>query len=300
MDATSTAPDFFQPGRATDPEYLVLRDDPREFIQDARRFVEHMWSHCGCFLDRDLPERARTSFASVHWELYLAFALYYNGVHLVRRGDRRPARSGPDILVSDPRLWIEATAPGPGTGADRVPGDTTPGLVVAVPDDQIILRLRNAIDEKLGRFRAYEARGWVAPAEPVLIAISGAALPWRWAERDIPRIVRTVLPIGDDVLHISINDRKVVGRTHEYRPHVVKASGSQVTTNLFLDEAYSRISGVMFCYSDALNRPAQPGPDLTLVLNPKASAPLVPGWLHFGWEYWVEADTVHRRAPNGA
>jgi hypothetical protein len=38
------------------------------------------------------------------------------------------------------------------------------------------LRLRNAIEEKHGRLKEYERRGWIKPNEPAVIAVGGAAL----------------------------------------------------------------------------------------------------------------------------
>jgi len=112
---------FFLQTPASDAAYLALRDGQRAHIQEARRFIEHMWSLCGDFLDSDLRDRATRNFSGAFWELYLAFALNANGVHLVPRSERRPAKSGPDLLIRERRIWIEAVAPGPGQGADRVP-----------------------------------------------------------------------------------------------------------------------------------------------------------------------------------
>jgi len=287
--------DFFLPTRAADAEYLELRDGQREHIQEAKRFIEHMWSLCGDFLDSDLRDRATRNFSGAFWELYLAFALYANGVHLVPRSHRHPAKSGPDLLIREPRIWIEAVAPGPGQGADRVPDLMDKPGVHAVPDEQLQLRLRSAIEEKHERLPAYERKKWVRPDEPAIVAVGDAGLGLLFGEREVPRIVRVAFPIGWPQLHLDPATGQVVGRSHQYSPAIRKRSGEEVSTDLFVTPAYRRISALLYSPTDALNRPTHPGADLILVLNPHATAPITPGWFHFMQEYRAEGDKVHHR-----
>lgn len=287
--------DFFLPGPASDTVYLEYRDGQRERTLEAKRFIEHIWLLCSDFLDSDLPEKARSNFSGAFWELYLAFALYANGVHLVPRSQRSPARSGPDLLIREPRIWIEAVAPGPGRGADRVPHLVDKPGVHAVPDEQVLLRFRSAIEEKHERLVAYEKRGWVRPDEPAIVAVGGAALGPLFGERDVPRIVRVAFPIGWPQLRLDPNTGQVVGRSHQYSPAVRKQSGEDVSTDLFVTPAYRRISALLYCPSDPLNRPAHPGADLIMVLNPYATAPITPSEFHFMHEYHAVGDTLHHR-----
>lgn len=289
--------DFLLTGPASDPEYLELRDGQREHTQEAKNFVEHMWTLCGSFLDSDLRERARISFSSAFWELYLAYALHHNGVHLVPRKSRSPAQSGPDLLVADTRIWIEAVAPGPGEGPDRVPDLFGLPGAHSVPDEQLKLRLRNAIEEKHARLLAYEARSWIQPHEPAIVAVSGAALGHLHGELTIPRIVRVAFPIGHEQIHIDVSTHQVVGRSHQYSRTVRKQSGSEVSTEMFVTDAYRRISALLYSASDALNRPTLPGADLILVVNPYAKAPIVPDAFHFTHEYHARGDELHHRLP---
>jgi len=291
--------DFFLPPPAADAEYVELRDGQREHIREAKSFIEHMWSLCGAFLDSDLRERARISFSSAFWELYLAFALHTNGVHLVPRRSRSPAQSGPDLLIAEPRIWIEAVAPGPGEGPDRVPDLLGAPGAHSVPDEKLKLRLRSAIEEKHARLQAYEARGWIHPHEPAIVAVSGAALGHLHGELNVPRIVRVAFPIGHEQIHIDISTHQVVRRSHQYSPVIRKQSGREVSTEIFLTPAYCRISALLYSAADALNRPKDPGADLILVLNPHAAAPITPGWSQFTHEYRADGDQVHYRQPGG-
>jgi hypothetical protein len=286
---------FFRQTPATDAAYVELRDGQRAHIQEARRFIEHMWSLCGDFLDSDLRDRATRNFSGAFWELYLAFALYANGVHLVPRSQRHPAKSGPDLLIREPRIWIEAVAPGPGQGADRVPDLMDKPGVHAVPDEQLQLRLRSAIEEKHERLLAYEKKKWVRPDDAAIVAVGGAGLGLLFGEREVPRIVRVAFPIGWPQLHLDPATGQVVGESHQYSPAIRKQSGEEVSTDLFVTPAYGRISALLYSASDALNRPTHPGADLILVLNPHATAPIVPSEFHFMHEYHAVADTLHHR-----
>jgi hypothetical protein len=292
--------DFFLPGPASDADYLEFRDAQRERTQEARDFIEHMWSLCGDFLDSDLCEKARSDFSGAFWELYLAFALYANGVHLVPRSERSPARSGPDLLIREPRIWIEAVAPGPGEAADRVPDFTDIPGTHTVPDEQLKLRLRSAIEEKHGRLLAYEKRGWVCSDEPTIVAVGGVALGRAHGDLNVPRIVRVAFGIGWEQLHLDRATGQVVGSSHQYSPAVRKQSGSEVSTEMFLTPAYSRISALLYSPTDPLNRPTHPGADLILVLNPHATAPITPGRFHFMHEYHAEGDQLHHRLAGSA
>lgn len=293
-DADGSVTAFFRQTPATDAAYVELRDGQRAHIQEARDFIEHMWSLCGDFLDADLRRRAATNFTSAFWELYLAFALHVNGIQLVPRTQRQPARSGPDLLIREPRIWIEAVAPGPGQGADRVPDLLDKPGVHTVPDEELQLRLRTAIDYKHKQLLAHERKNWVRPDEPAIVAVGGAGLGLLFGEREVPRIVRVAFPIGWEQLHLDAAGQ-VVGRSHQYSPAIRKQSGEEVSTDLFVTPAYGRISALLYSTSDALNRPSHPGADFILVLNPHATAPITWRSFHFMHEFHADGDHLHHR-----
>ncbi|MCX6069419.1 MAG: hypothetical protein NTU91_00965 [Chloroflexi bacterium] len=291
---------FFKAGSSSDRHYTALRDGAAPIVADGRAFVEMLWTGCSQFLDDGLRQRAPDAYMSTFWELYLAYTLDIHGVGLVPRAQRQPAGHGPDLLARQPRVWIEAVAPGPGEGLDAV-REPPNGVAFSVPDDQIILRLRSAIEEKRRRALAYRERGWIAHTDPFVVALNAARIPSAMLEITIPRVVRCVLPFGHEQLVIDRATVEVVDRFFSYRREVLKQSGQPVATDLFLDPAYSPISALLYSCSDEINRPPCAGPDFIFVHNPLASGPVPRGWLPFGWEYWVEGDRLHRRehGPGG-
>lgn len=289
---------FFGDGPAADEIYLAMRDGRADFQIAGRQRIEVMWQQCAEFLDPDLDQKARKAFLNAWWELYVASTFSTNGFPLVPRARRVPSKDGPDLQTKD-RIWIEAVAPGPGVGADGVPIRRFNSGAHTVPDEQLKLRLRNAIEEKHKALIRYEERGWVKPDEPVIVTIGGAAMGYQWLEREIPRIVRAVLPIGHQVIHLEPTTAKVVGTSHEFTATIQKTSGSVVSTDIFTSDSYKRISALIYSDSDPVNFPDRPGADFVGILNPFARAPVSRGYLSFLNEYWVEGDMLHRRLAGG-
>jgi type I restriction enzyme S subunit len=283
---------FLSPGSASDPDYTNLRDGAGDLISAAREFVESLWEQCHPFVDSDLADKSRQAYAAAFWELYLASALLNHGIRLVPRAKRSPAQQGPDLLAEDPRVWIDATVPSPGDGPDAVM-EARPGEARSVPDDQIILRYRNAISAKIDQFARARDHGWIRPGDATVIAINGSRIPSARAEITIPRLVRAVLPFGHETYHVDLNSMTVVDRTFAHREFVSKQRGQAVSVDLFGDRGTSSISAVLASCADDLNRPEIPGSEFVLIHNPFADSPLPRGWFAAGSEFWVEKDQLH-------
>ena len=284
--------DFFAEGSATDEHYLTLRNSSEPIRAAGRAFVERLWEQVAPYVDADVPKRAAHAYLSCFWELYLAHVLLERGIRLVPRINRTPAKKGPDLLAESPKAWIEAVAPGPGLGPDAVPELVT-GSLGTVPDEQVKLRLRTAIDEKKRRIDTYKERGWVGAEDPVVVAVNGARIDAAMFEATIPRIVRCLLPIGHEVVHIDRTTGAAVDRSFVYQAQITKRSGSDVSTDLFLDPAYASISGVLYSRAHELNY-GTAGQDFVFCQNPLAAAPLPHGWLPVGVEYWVEGNRLYQ------
>ncbi len=122
--------------------------------------------------------------------------------------------------------------------------------------------------------------------------MNGGAIPSASKEIDIPRIVRCVLPFGNEVIEIDIDSLEVLDVHHQYQGASYKESGSPVSTNIFLNSDYDVISAILFSNVDALNYPNYPGNDFVLIHNPIAKNPLPRGFIKLGREYWVENSTL--------
>lgn len=303
---------IFDTGPATDRDFVRLQS-AKDRYSLARSYLEDLYVRVAPYLDSDFPQKIRNHFHASYWEMHLAAALLDAGIKLIERKDRKGKDAGPDLLgiIGDKRHWFEAVAVMPGTGPDRVeyPEDPQP-TSRNVQDEQIMLRLRSGIAEKLAKFEGYLRTGLIRSDEGYTIALNAYALGIdAILEVTVPRIVKCVLPIGHEVAHINLQTRKITNYTHKHRGKILKGSGASVETNLFQDPRFSGISAVLFSCASIwgdfwpapfpVEKPApKPGCSFIIVHNPLTSVPLPHGTIKAGVEYWVEEDVLQRKSWN--
>lgn len=278
---------FFQSGDAPSKEYVLTRDTPLR--AHIRALVERLWQRYEplCPVSNFL-EDARTHYAQRTWELWLACVLLDH-----RFGLERPGAKGPDLLwrMKGRRHWVEAIAVEAGSGADKV-ARPPPGQVIHFEHRTRMLRYTSGIAEKLRKHGGYLADDTVARDEPYVIALNAGAVPDAdMFQEELPDIVKAVLPLGEPVWLVPIGSPGAPTRTKvPYRGDISKASGSTVSTGMFLDPAYAGVSGVMFSPRGIWNPCPRPGAEMIFVHNPRAANPLSNGFFRFGREYWVTED----------
>ena len=155
-----------------DREYEALRQPPDAHCAACRDAFLALWRRVAPFHDNSLEDRARRDLHAVYWEVHVAAALLDAGATLVPREKRTPRNQGPDILSERPRAWVEAVVATAGSGSDAVPVAPL-GEVSPIPDDQMVLRLTQAIAYKRDRHNEYLRRGWAATSDADVIAVNG-------------------------------------------------------------------------------------------------------------------------------
>lgn len=270
----------------TDQVYCDIKDEINSRCQESKIFVEELWGKAHKYLDSDILKELPVQFHQRFWEIYLAASLLEAGLDL----QRSRGRDGPDICIKaddGSTVWVEAVTASPGEGNDAVQ-EAEIGTVISVPDNQIKLRLLNAFAEKSKKYKCYRKKNWVSSEEPYIIAINAAQVPSASLELEIPRIVRSLLPFGFQVLHLSRETLEVTETSYEYQGQVIKASGTEIETTSFLNREYSGISAVIYSCVDAFNYPTEISKALLLFHNPRATTPLPLGFIKKGYEYWVD------------
>jgi hypothetical protein len=152
-----------------------------------------------------------------------------------------------------------------------------PKALTTIPEEKIVLRYTNAIQEKYRKYLRYLRDGRVGKNDAFVIAINAANLLHRWtqAEDDAPRFLKAVYPLGRYQLILDRLSGNIVGHQNETRFEITKASGKKVEVLAFLDRRWRGISGILCsfahaCYSGPL------GLDFELAYNPLGRAPLPP------------------------
>jgi hypothetical protein len=280
----------------TDPAYEALRRPSNDHSAECRAILMRLWEEVAPFLDDNLVKRARIDLHSAFWEMHVAAGLIEAGATLVPRDQRTPRKSGPDLLCQIPYAWIEVVAAKPGSGRDAVP-ESPEGVAYSVPDDQILLRITQAIRQKRAKRDMYLSKGWVRNSDPFIIAVNSGIVPNGKSELPLPRIIRAVFPFGHFAVSMDVTSGRITDQYYQHRSVITKVAGSPVSTALFEDESYSGISACLYSVTDSFNPPRSWARSLVLVHNPLATAPLPRGCFCGVLEYWREGDRLHTPGP---
>jgi hypothetical protein len=268
---------LFSAGDASDRAYVNLRDRQEEQIITAREFVESLWDRFRGLADPHFLTEVRRDFHARFWEMYLTRALYE---YAAQRGAVLSCpKPGPDILLKHEgnRVWVEAVV-----ATNGIPGrpdtvvEPNPDGSGKIPEEKLVLRYTNAISEKYRKYRGYLRDGIIHKNEAFVIAINGAALSYKWtqAERDAPRFLKAVYPLGAYQLLLDRRTGEIVGQQNEPRFSIVKASGANVATMPFLERRSRGISAILGSFADPMYHRTPLGSDFELAHNPMSRAPI--------------------------
>jgi hypothetical protein len=261
-----------------------------------RTTLETWWQRFRPYADRNFQKAISVQFHSRFWELYLGCSLLELGKGLVPKR----AQKGPDFQVIEAgrRFWIEAVVASPGTGDDQVP-ELPPQKGITwfrVPEEQIVLRYATVVREKYERFLDYRESGIVGPDEPYVIAVNGCKVPHS-SDDEVPYPVQAVVPIGPLTVEFEWDRSQTTWYGNAYRSAIEKRSGSAVATDLFLNQTYEGISGVIFSRVGVEQAHGGLGQGFGFIHNPFALNPVPEGWIRIGDEfrYVVESGVLEHR-----
>lgn len=261
-------------------------------VQERRDVFEQMWQRYEPYADKGFVRQAQLRFHQKTWEIYLGSVLLEKGLILEKTG-----KNAPDIKVAIPNrppIWIECVAPERGETQDRVP-EMVHGIVQDVPEEQMLLRLKDSFEKKSKQFQKYLAGGVVQKTDARIIAINAGDL--QYPEGDPPNIVKTLFALGYLTLRFDPEHKKVIETFWSRREKIKTKSGGEAALGHFLNEQFKDISGVIYSNRTALNRPNEPDAGCIVVLNPFAEVPLQLDDFGFMRKFIGEGNTVHSIAP---
>lgn len=213
-------------------------------------------------------------------------------------GPRPKKGEGPDLLLVDGgrRIWVEVVCPEP-VGIPDQWLNPQPGVVHHMPHEEVLLRWTAAIHAKARRLfegtapgkKGYLEGGLVEANDAYVIAVNACRLrSGSFSElhgiSTFPYAAEAVFPIGPYQINIDRETLEVVGRSHQHRLHVRKASGANVSTYMFMDPAYEAVSAI---WALDLNGGSACGNQEPAVVihNPLAKNPVAQGLLPADAEY---------------
>ena len=159
----------------SDPTWQKLKTSDHLKVCKIRQMLECLWHTYQPYADSNFRQEFAKHPHQRSWEMLLCCRLLDSEKKIIAKKDR--LSQGPDILVeeADQKIWIEAVTPTAGQPGkpDTVPGLQADGEVHAVPDDSLLLRFVQAMEEKKGKFRSYLDDRIVDPNDLCIIAVNG-------------------------------------------------------------------------------------------------------------------------------
>lgn len=254
--------DFFIQGEGSDPGYRNVRDSVHH--EDTRQFVNSLWEKYKPLADVNFQTDAKNHFLQRFWEMYVAVTFMERGLKLVSVGGE-----GPEFYFenSQRRIFVEAIAPGPGTGLDQVPGPQS-GVEVEVPEEKILLRFTHALAEKRKKYLEALKKAIVTSDDGYLLAINSRGIRHGPGGNTMPYFVKAFLPFGPFAWTLDRETGDIVDSFHQYRDSISKQVGSNISTTAFLDPEFRFVSAVLHSSVDCANHPKEIGDDFCILHNP--------------------------------
>ena len=251
---------FSYSGNDASDLYCAVRDGDHECCRRVRSQCEELWDVFAEHADRHFLREFALSFHQRWFEMYLTVAMTSADLDVQCR------KPGPDILVKREgrRIWIEAVCATMGEEGrpDSVPR-THPGAVRKEPMRQVVLRLRNSIQEKAKKFQAYIGNGILDHGDHAVIAVNGCEVSSRYPDECL---LRSLYGVGDMVAKFDRASGGIADWDHLHVPTIRKTSGAEVGVQPFIDGSMKQISAAIGSWTHAFN--CLPNPEMDLVLYP--------------------------------
>jgi hypothetical protein len=257
----------------------------------TKEWMERLWQQYRPYADSNFHKEFKIRFNQRSWELYLGATFFNRGFGLGSRSDSHPDL---DVRFADRdecAAWVEAIAVTKGTGEDRVPDMQYGVASIGLPDDEMSLRLTQALKDKHDQYQQRVQRGVVADSEPYVIAIDRSELGF---PEFTPLVLRVAYGIGHLTLTIPVPaPGQPIAKPEEHESFyqrqevIAKKNGEAISSTFFLDPAHSGISAIIYSTHGIINLPRKPeqmGENFLIAHNPHAKNPIV-GLFPFGEEY---------------
>ena len=167
-----------------------------------------------------------------------------------------------------------------------------------MPQEQIILRLTNALATKQTKWTQDLQKGRVREDDGYIVAINGRSIRHCWYGGSMPYIVNALYGFGNLAAIIDKKSLEIVETKYLHRPSIGKASGTSISSQPFAADECGEVSAVLYSNADAANYPKRLGGDFLILHNEKPNVPLPRETLKFAREYWLDPEQLCMRKWN--
>lgn len=243
--------------------------------KERKNKFDKLWEKFKCYADSHFLTQLKTNFHQRTWEMYVCNVLLEKKLKIQLKQSKN---EGPDFVI-DEIAYIECVAPTKGdpTKTDSVPEPlvTNPldetnhqNLLQKVPEDEIILRITQAIKDKQDQYNNWKNKNWFKAKMPFIIAVNIADFAYSEDPR-IPYMLKALFGIQHEQINIKTGEISV-----SIRSEITKSSGKLVPVNCFKSNDFKFVSGVLYSNKRVLNHPENIGEDCIFVNNPFAVNPV--------------------------
>lgn len=238
-------------------------------IKKRREKFDKLWQKFKPYADSHFLNQIKTNFHQRSWEMYVGNVL------LSKKLSIKSQNEGPDFIVNS-NIYIECTA---STKGDLNKPDSVPRMKIGdqnVPDDQMILRITQVIKDKaLDQYEKWKSKEWFDEKIPFIIAVNTGDLEYP-EDPSMPNVVKALF--GTHFMQINMKTGEI---SYSHRVEIKKSTNNPVSVNLFLDNSFSLVSGILFSNKRVLHHPDKIGDDCIFVNNPFANNPVDNSFVQF-------------------
>lgn len=245
-----------------DPYYIAT-----SCKQDRKKKIDKLWSVFKDDCDKHFLLQYKQIWHFHHrtWEMYIGCLFLHNNLNI--SSDPK----WPDFLVNN-QFYVECVACDEWKGENKVPNiQWNFWLIDPELRKKQMLRITNVIKKKKDKYISYQT--WrIDKNKPYILAINSAECWFFQNYADIPIIIQAVF--GFEYFQFSEKGEQSILRRDKITKKVIDGEISEVDVNIFTNDAYKEISGIIFCDQYVINHSDIIWEDCIFVNNPFAINPL--------------------------
>lgn len=264
-------------------------------ISDRRTLFEECYKLYEPYEDKNFLTEIETRFHQRTWEMYLGSLCLKN--KKILKKDRKDNLADIQVINNSNLIHIECTAVthGDPTNSNSVPPmrvstDINNIFTYDVPEDRILLRIAQALNDKLNQYNERLLDGRVLKNEPYIIAVNTGEMGY---PEHLPYILKAVFAIGYLTLRMRQNGKPIANPPSFWgrREIISKTNNQKIDMTFFEKDESKGISAVIYSNHMVLHHLTNPSYEIYLVHNPLATNPILYDEFSFLTQYYLDEKT---------